>query len=329
MCKKTQEEIEVVKKLYLEGNSIREIHCITNWAQVTIGNAIKEIVRTRSEANLLANKMGKCNLSEEGRLKLIKSGINSIKRNKKYWTEPEIEFKKILNEIGIGVAFPNFCKLEFDLVDDPNAEVCFQYPIQRYVCDFVDVNRKIVYCVDGDFWHANPILYKKLSKVQEFNSIRDQNRKIFLEKNGYIVCNVWESEINWNKELVKRKIWATRKMANPPDLHSGNTAFESLVAYSDWSEDLKKMWFKERKNVKPKILSTKYCNFCGNLFEGKEKRKFCSQRCCKLKIRRVNRQSYEELKLNLSKMSMVAVGKKYGVSDKSIKKWILNYEKCV
>jgi len=44
-------------------------------------------------------------------------------------------------------------------------------------------------------------------------------------------------------------------------------------------------------------------------------------------FRKVERPSYEQLKEDIGKMTMVRVGKKYGVSDNSIRKWLKKYEK--
>ncbi len=37
--------------------------------------------------------------------------------------------------------------------------------------------------------------------------------------------------------------------------------------------------------------------------------------------------SIEQLEKDMEKLSMVKVGKKYGVSDNSIRKWVRNYRK--
>ena len=48
--------------------------------------------------------------------------------------------------------------------------------------------------------------------------------------------------------------------------------------------------------------------------------------CAKKNTRIVDRPSYEQLKRDLESMSYVACGKKYGVSDNSIRKWIRVYQ---
>ena len=42
--------------------------------------------------------------------------------------------------------------------------------------------------------------------------------------------------------------------------------------------------------------------------------------------RKVKRPSYDELMANVASMSFLAVGRKYGVSDNAIRKWIRWYE---
>jgi very-short-patch-repair endonuclease len=226
----------------------------------------------------------------------------------------------------IGVRFPEYIKEIFSLNDDENPEIYFQYPLQRYVCDYVDIDRKIVYAINGDFWHGNPLLYeeKKLTKIQKFNISRDINRRIFLEKNGYKVCVIWESEIEWNKELVIEKIRATRKTVNPPDLHSGNTAFDSLVAHSDWSEKLKSLWFKKPKG-RPSSITEKECEYCKNKFRGLKRKKYCSSICSNLSTRKVDRPNADELNKMLWETPTQQIAKLYGVSDKAVEKWAKIY----
>lgn len=67
-----------------------------------------------------------------------------------------------------------------------------------------------------------------------------------------------------------------------------------------------------------------YCKKCGKeVCYGKEK---CTK-CAMFEQRKVERPSYEQLIKDISEMSMVKVGKKYGVSGNAVKKWIKSYEK--
>ena len=51
--------------------------------------------------------------------------------------------------------------------------------------------------------------------------------------------------------------------------------------------------------------------------------------CSRLKSRKVERPSYIQLQKDLEKTNYVQVGKKYGVSDNCVRKWIKYYEKSV
>jgi hypothetical protein len=82
------------------------------------------------------------------------------------------------------------------------------------------------------------------------------------------------------------------------------------------------------------------CPGCGQVFAPRSLRhRYCSQPCWgtvyserKLGVpqphlRKVERPSYEQLKEDVRTMSMLAVGRKYGVSDNAVRKWIRWYER--
>ena len=214
------------------------------------------------------------------------------------------------------------------------ATICFQYPIQRYVADFVDIEKKIVFNVNGDFWHANPILYKEgeLSKIQEHNVKQDKNKKIFLESRGWTVIDIWESEIYWNVQFVKNKIRATREKANPSVLHTEDTRSVTEVAHQkDWSEKLKSLWFRKNESKRVRKTSKLLCEFCKKEFEvdaaKKDSRKCCSRECyINLKWKDSKIPEKEQLKKDINNMSWLAIGRKYNVSDNAVRKWAKKYD---
>lgn len=321
-----QLEKDKIVDLYISGCSYSEITKITKASASTISSLVKGI-RSHSDSVKLSFKRNGKNISNEARSKMIEAGKKSCLNQKKYWTKPEQEFCAILREIGLGVVFPELIVDEIKQSSDADGEIYFQYPIQRYVCDFVDVQNKIVFRIHGDFWHANPILYdqNKLTEIQKHNIKQDKNAKTFLEKNDWKVVDIWESEIKWNKPLVIDKIRAMRKMANPSRLHREDTGIVTQIAHYEWSEQLKNLWFKEPKQiVKTKLV----CNFCKNDFyvsaknKRAKKKKYCSVNCRQHGSRKVDRPSKETLMEELKTMSFSACGRKYGVSDKAIRKWI-------
>jgi hypothetical protein len=84
-------------------------------------------------------------------------------------------------------------------------------------------------------------------------------------------------------------------------------------------------------------LSTRDCARCGATFRPRSgKQRFCSQYCGmrhstgrrrpKPTRRKVERPAYEQLMADVQSMSFMAIGRKYGVSDNAVRKWIRAYE---
>jgi hypothetical protein len=80
------------------------------------------------------------------------------------------------------------------------------------------------------------------------------------------------------------------------------------------------------------------CGRCGKSFSPRRRsQRYCSRYCGtrhklgrKLphpETRKVPRPSYEQLKADLTSMSVLAVGRKYGVSDNAVRKWLRWYER--
>jgi hypothetical protein len=79
------------------------------------------------------------------------------------------------------------------------------------------------------------------------------------------------------------------------------------------------------KNMKPTIKEPPKCIECGEKPVYEEGNRCIP--CYRLAQRTVQRPTLEQLEDDLSKMSFVKVGKKYGVSDNAIRKWIRAYKK--
>jgi hypothetical protein len=74
------------------------------------------------------------------------------------------------------------------------------------------------------------------------------------------------------------------------------------------------------------------CRYCGELFAPKyAKQQFCSRPCGVRHnapaLHRVERPPYAQLMAELAATSFSAVGRKYGVSDNAIRKWVRAYER--
>jgi hypothetical protein len=91
------------------------------------------------------------------------------------------------------------------------------------------------------------------------------------------------------------------------------------------------------KNFKRKRLD-RACEHCGALFYPRyDAHRYCSHACGsnsprhisqRLGQRRVERPPYEQLLREIAETSYLAVGRKYGVSDNAIRKWVRAYERA-
>ena len=87
-----------------------------------------------------------------------------------------------------------------------------------------------------------------------------------------------------------------------------------------------------------RLIDDRACERCGETFHpGHVDQRHCSKYCGQrhdrshLRVprpetRKVPRPSYEQLKADLSHMTWLAVGRKYGVSDNAVRKWMRWYE---
>lgn len=91
-----------------------------------------------------------------------------------------------------------------------------------------------------------------------------------------------------------------------------------------------------RKNLRE--IPERSCLHCGESFRPNRNRQaYCSVACGtrhgnrrrepKPELRKVERPSYEQLRRDVAAMSMCAVGRKYGVSDNAVRKWLRAYER--
>jgi hypothetical protein len=123
------------------------------------------------------------------------------------------------------------------------------------------------------------------------------------------------------------KSWETLlQEANKCDLVCMNCHMEihhpELDAESSQNKINEFIQFNETE-VNQHLLGSMTCERCGSEYRpDKRKRKFCSEECARLNSRRVERPSKEQLEKDLSEMSFLKVGKKYGVSDNAIRKWL-------
>lgn len=98
-----------------------------------------------------------------------------------------------------GVAGRSYNHLEAKLaklLDAAGIEHRWQFPLGRYVYDFLLPNRTLVE-IHGTYWHADPRVYdgRTLTPDQRRNRLHDVDKKLFAASRGYRLKVVWEADI--------------------------------------------------------------------------------------------------------------------------------------
>lgn len=303
----TATDQEIIE-LYGSGLTYDDIRAITGASSNRIEKLLKG-TRSISEAAKIAVRKGRCAVANQSAEDNAKAAHKSIANSNRFWTKPEREFRKLLNECGLGVKFPPILASRLQECDDDNAQIWYQYPIQRYLCDFVYLEKSVIFRINGDYWHANKAIYtKQLTKQQLHNVRHDENAKVYFEKHGWIVLDIWESQIANHRSQVLQIIRAVREVVNPATLHVADLRFESETAY-----------FKTPKPRKLKQIINVTC-VCGRTIETKRvKQKYCSSWCSKF-LQPTKIDWPDNLAELVDKSSALEMAKKLGVSDKAIAK---------
>lgn len=73
---------------------------------------------------------------------------------------------------------------------ETHKRICGYYP------DIIFRDRQILVECDGDYWHGNPLMYKKFDKRQLKAHKHDKKKDKILEDNGWMIMRFWETDIN-------------------------------------------------------------------------------------------------------------------------------------
>jgi len=96
-----------------------------------------------------------------------------------------------------------------------------------------------------------------------------------------------------------------------------------IITFEEMQKEVNVFHIKRQRIKKEKKQFLKICIKCKNKFKTvTKKQKFCSYECAKVGRRKVNRPSIEILLKEIEETNYCAVGRKYGVSDNCIRKWV-------
>ena len=136
----------------------------------------KIMARAKKKANPALAKMNKAKM-----LKSKASGMSSK------MTAPEKVFSNMMKELGV--------------------EIVSQKVVKNKIYDFYIPSKNMVVEVDGDYWHANPLIYegKELNKIQIKNVKNDKKKDGLAIGYGFLIERVWEYDLHNNYEEQKER----------------------------------------------------------------------------------------------------------------------------
>ncbi len=94
-------------------------------------------------------------------------------------------------------------KLFENLLIDLNIDFEPQYPVNGYLYDFYIKNKNTLIEVDGDWFHFNKKIHKKITSIVQENTINnDKIKNIIAKKEGYNLIRFWEDDVSNNLDNV-------------------------------------------------------------------------------------------------------------------------------
>jgi G:T-mismatch repair DNA endonuclease (very short patch repair protein) len=90
------------------------------------------------------------------------------------------------------------------MLDAAGVDYRWQFPLGRYVYDFLLPNRTLVE-VHGTYWHADPRRYdpRALTPDQRRNRLHDIDKKFYAAGRGFRLKVVWETDIRRGKSTFE------------------------------------------------------------------------------------------------------------------------------
>lgn len=137
------------------------------------------------------------------------------------------------------------------------------------------------------------------------------------------VCLKCGNNGSWMEECISLQLEHKNGISN--DNRIDNLCFLCPNCHSQTKTYSGKKNKKIEKNIKKYKNKDKFCE-CGNKMGSGSQRCF---KCAMSSIRKIERPKYEQLSLDIFEIGYRATGRKYGVSDNTIRKWIKYYEKKV
>lgn len=260
--------------------------------------------RSKSESIKISQRKNPRKHTEETKKKLSEI-------RKKYLSENPDKVPYLLNHSS-GESYPE--KYFNKVFKNEGIEVERYIRLGLYELDFSIPDKKIDIEIDGNQHYYD-------EKIIE----SDKRRTEFLENDGWDIIRINWSEyqkMNFgekNKFIIELKNYINSLTQTKPLIK-----FKFNKRGYDFCDcgDYKSIRSRNCRNCRKKsnnIRCYSKCKYCdGKCSFGKNR----CEKCYRLQSRKVERPPYEQLKEEVEELGYSAVGRKYGVSDNSIRKWI-------
>lgn len=281
-----------IQDYYNDNNTAKETYTHFGISQRQFYKAVRLgliQVRDKSESTKISKSKYPQRHSEE-----TKKKISDIR--KKYLQENPDKVPYKLNHSS-KESYPE--KYFTEVFENEGIKVVKSFYIGIYELDFCIPDKKIDIEIDGSQHYYD-------EKIIE----SDKRRNKFLENNGWNIIRInWSDYQKLGSGSKKEYISNLKSYIN--DLIDTKPFFEVPIKEKKQKND----------NKNKKVKNEYRCQFCGDNVTRKKNR---CQKCYKNSIRKVERPSLEQLKIDIENLGYSGTGRKYGVSDNSIRKWIGN-----
>lgn len=291
--------IELQNKYDYEKISERDLCLFYRISTSRLGRAKKKgLFKTRDKLelkNIISSKSTNRKHTEE-----TKNKLSEIR--KKYLLENPDKVPYLLNHSS-KESYPE--KYFTEVFKNERILVEKSYRVGLYELDFCIPDKKIDIEIDGSQHYLD-------EKIVE----SDIRRTKFLEENGWNVLR-----INWS-EYQKMKFDEKRKYISDLKLYL-NGLVDIKPIFIEKKEKIKKVKKIKIRNKKEHYSNDNKCIECELKITNDAIR--CIE-CHRIFSRKIERPAYEKLLDDIKNSNYSAVGRKYGVSDNAIRKWIRKYE---
>jgi very-short-patch-repair endonuclease len=279
-----------IQEYYDNNHTAKETYTYFNISQRQFYKAVKFgyiQVRNKSESTKISKSKYPQKHSEE-----TKKKISEIR--KKYLKENPDKVPYRLNHSS-KESYPE--KYFTELFNNEGIEVTKSFHIGLYELDFCILDKKIDIEIDGNQHYYD-------EKIIE----SDKRRNKFLEDNGWSIIRInWSEYKKFNFDEKTEYIISLKNYIN--SLIDIKPFFEATI---------------KDKEIKRRHKKEYICKYCGDICTWKKDR--CKS-CYQTQSRKVDRPSVDQLKEDIENLGYSGTGRKYGVSDNSIRKWLKIYEK--